>query len=276
MWIARRGRFWAEKTNYRGSVSYHQAANSTGALPCESDSDARRAASGRAMWDPELTESAPVSSLVELGVLVAPVVLVALQRVIPAERLAAEPACMRLLQVRALIVPLLVVRPPKRLVALVAVVALLRRRGRGRGGYIRDDGDRGGEGWRWSCVGGVSVICLRRLGRGRDEVCRVGQRRVLRAMARRGVARLAVVEGRSASRVGGRPVTAVSINRRRRRRRRTGRDEGKIVQGRALKRNVSGTVAEDELKEEIEDIPSEGTANPLGTSCRLTSREEYP
>lgn len=24
----------------------------------------------------------------------------------------------------------------------------------------------------------------------------------------------------------------------------------------------------------IEDIPSEGTANPLGTSCRLTSREE--
>lgn len=129
MWIARRGRFWVEKTNYCDSISYHQAANSTGALPCESDSDARRAAPGRAIRGPELTKSAPIGSLVELGVLVAPVVLVALQRVVPAERLAAEPACVRLLQVSALVVPLLVVRSPKRLVALVAVVALLRWRG---------------------------------------------------------------------------------------------------------------------------------------------------
>lgn len=121
------------------------------------------------MRDPEPTNSAPVSgSRGELGVLVTPIVLVALQRVVPAERLVAEPACMRLLQMRTLVVPFLVVRSPERLVALVTIVSLLRRRGGRRRGYSRDDGDRGGEGRRWGCVVWVSVVCLSGLGRGRD------------------------------------------------------------------------------------------------------------
>ena len=96
------------------------------------------------MRDPEPTNSAPVSgSRGELGVLVTPIVLVALQRVVPAERLVAESAHVRLLHVRALVVSLLVVRASERLVAPLAVEAFLRRRRGRRGRNRRHDGPDG-------------------------------------------------------------------------------------------------------------------------------------
>ena len=39
---------------------------------------------------------------------------------------------------------------------------------------------------------------------------------------------------------------------------------------------AAGQLRTDIREKSLEDVPSEGTANPLGTSCRLTSREEYP